>query len=150
MIGLLQLNLGNIASVERMISKAGGNTCLITDPKQLYKVSKLILPGVGHFDAGMKQLNNLGFAEVLLNLIKEDSITVMGICLGMQLLCRSSEEGHSSGLGLIQADVLKFRESGINSLKSSSYGLECSFSCYIQLLASCKFRRAAFLFCAFL
>lgn len=92
-----------------MIDKIGGRAILTTKPTQLDQQSKVILPGVGHFDAGIIRLRETGFASVLTDLAKSQFLRIMGICLGMQLLCRRSEEGELAGLGLIDADVKKFR-----------------------------------------
>ena len=107
-IGIIDIGIGNIASIQRIIAKAQGKTQLITRPEQLADFQKVILPGVGHFDEAMKTLNRLGFTQALIDYAHQDR-TIMGICLGMQLLCRGSEEGSEPGLGLIDADVKAFR-----------------------------------------
>jgi glutamine amidotransferase len=77
----------------------------------------LILPGVGAFDAGMERLRALGLVEVLDDCALKRRIPVLGICLGSQLMARSSEEGTCKGLGWIDAQVVKFRfENGQSSL----------------------------------
>ena len=108
LIGIIDIGIGNIASIQRIIAKAQGETQLIARPEQLANVQKVILPGVGHFDEAMKTLNRLGFTQALINYAHQGR-TIMGICLGMQLLCRGSEEGTEPGLGLIDADVKAFR-----------------------------------------
>jgi imidazole glycerol-phosphate synthase subunit HisH len=108
-IAIIDVGLGNIASIERMLQKVGSRSILVKKPDDLRGIEKVILPGVGHFDEGMKQLQKTGFAQALVELISDKNVQVMGICLGMQMLCRSSEEGSVDGLGLIDADVKKFR-----------------------------------------
>ena len=107
-VQIVDVGLGNIASIKRMIDKIGGKAVLVTKPTQLDQQSKIILPGVGHFDTGMIRLRETGFASVLTDPSKIQFLRILGICLGMQLLCRGSEEGELAGLGLIDADVKKF------------------------------------------
>ena len=108
-IAIIDVGLGNIASIQRMLQKVGSQSILAKEPNDLVGIEKVILPGVGHFDEGMKQLQNTRMAQTLLKLVREKNVQVMGICLGMQMLCRRSEEGGIPGLGLIDADVKKFR-----------------------------------------
>ena len=108
-IGIIEVGLGNIASVQRMLEKAGAKSILARTPEDLLGVEKIVLPGVGHFDEGIKKLQRSGFADTLVKLVTERNIIVMGICLGMHLLCRSSQEGSEYGLALIDADVKKFQ-----------------------------------------
>jgi len=108
-IAIIDVGLGNIASIQRMLQKAGAQSILARKPDDLIRTEKVILPGVGHFNEGMKLLHMSGFAPVLERLIRSENIQVMGICLGMQMLCRSSDEGAAPGMGLIDADVRKFQ-----------------------------------------
>jgi glutamine amidotransferase len=107
-VGIINSGIGNIKSIERMITKVGGAPAVINNVNDLRSVKKVILPGVGHFDAGMKQLTSLGFDIALSDLIKSNQLTVLGICLGMHLLCNQSEEGLLPGLGLVDAEVHRF------------------------------------------
>ncbi len=109
MIGILDIGIGNFGSIQRMISKVGGESKKISSQTDLAYVKKLIIPGVGSFDHGMRALNESGLREQLLSLVREKKIPILGICLGMQLLCRGSEEGVEVGLGLIDATVKKFK-----------------------------------------
>lgn len=108
-VGILDCGLGNIASVARMVAAAGGHANYVSSPEHLDGLDRIILPGVGHFDEGMRALASSGLVQPLLSKVKEDDINVMGICLGMHLLCRGSEEGVGPGLGLVDAEVKKFR-----------------------------------------
>jgi glutamine amidotransferase len=119
---ILNYGLGNISSVSRMIDAVGG-VCEIGNSKnQIMQAEKIILPGVGSFDNGMRLLRSLVDIDVLLNKISKEGVPVLGICLGMQLLCRSSEEGSESGLGLIDAEVKKFRFTSDENLKVPNMG----------------------------
>jgi len=108
-IAVIDVGLGNIASIQRMLHKAGSQSFAATTPDDLLGIEKVILPGVGHFNEGMKLLHKSGFASALKRLIRSENIQLMGICLGMQMLCRSSDEGAAPGMGVIDADVRKFR-----------------------------------------
>lgn len=129
MICIVDVGLGNIASIERMLQKVGSKSILAKNPDDLVGIEKIILPGVGHFDEGMKQLQKTGFAQALVELIRERNVQVMGVCLGMQVLCRKSEEGSVPGLGLIDADVNKFRFSEDEKLKIPHMGWNIVSSC---------------------
>jgi imidazole glycerol-phosphate synthase subunit HisH len=107
MTTIVDYGVGNIASVMNMIVKAGGKAKISSDPRELAIATRLIIPGVGSFDHGVSQLKKFGHFGV----IQEASlmgIPILGICLGMQLLCNRSEEGIQSGLGLIDAECKKF------------------------------------------
>tara|TARA_A100001391_G_scaffold125291_1_gene85471 strand:+ start:18588 stop:19145 length:558 start_codon:yes stop_codon:yes gene_type:complete len=104
-----------------MISKIGGHSTFVSSEQHFRDISKIILPGVGHFDEGMRSLNKSGLIQPLLNSVKS-GMPLLGICLGMQLLCRSSDEGIESGLGLIDADVKKFHFPKEKNLKVPHMG----------------------------
>jgi len=121
-IQIIDVGLGNIASIQRMIEKVGGNTILVKNSNHFDRDCKVILPGVGHYDEGMNRIKESGFAAILADLGRSQELRIMGICLGMQLLCRGSEEGDLPGLGLIDADVKKFRFSPESKLKVPHMG----------------------------
>ena len=121
-IYILDLGLGNISSIARMIEKVGGRAEVVGHVPNLGRKRKFILPGVGHFDYGMRAMKSSGInADVFAEVIAREG-TILGICLGMQLLCRGSEEGSEQGLGLIDADVKKFRFSAGEKLKVPHMG----------------------------
>jgi glutamine amidotransferase len=91
-----------------MLQKIGSGSIIISSPDDLNLATKIILPGVGHFDFGMNQLRKSGWIDALNHKVIEEKIPVLGICLGMQMMCKSSEEGKESGLGWIDAEVKKF------------------------------------------
>lgn len=98
-----------------MLYKLGHQSRITSDLKEIEEATKLILPGVGAFDRGMQNLHDRGFTAVLNKRVLEDKVPVLGICLGMQLMTLSSEEGSEKGLGWIDAECLKFRfEKGSN------------------------------------
>jgi glutamine amidotransferase len=108
MITIVDYGMGNIGSIANMIAKVGGRAKKSSDPHALRDAEKLILPGVGHFDRGMENLARLKLTPVLTELVLTRRVPVLGICLGMQLMCTASEEGQTPGLGWINADVRKF------------------------------------------
>lgn len=92
--------IGNISSVRNMLRKAGGDAHVSSDPRLLEKADKLILPGVGAFDRGAEALTKTGIGEAICRAVNQGS-SVLGICLGMQLLMDGSDEGVLPGLGLV-------------------------------------------------
>lgn len=106
MIGIINYGLGNLQSIQNIITYVGGESCIINSPDEIKGFSKLILPGVGSFDHGMDGLSKGNWIVPLNNYVKQGKI-ILGICLGMQLMCDSSEEGTREGLKWIQGSVQK-------------------------------------------
>lgn len=108
MIAVVDYGLGNLGSILNMLRVIGQRVEIVSAPMELAKADKLILPGVGAFDAGMIRLQESGLAELLVQLVTEDHKPLLGICLGMQMLGRSSEEGQLPGLNLIPFECKRF------------------------------------------
>jgi|688.fasta_scaffold958958_1 glutamine amidotransferase len=106
--GLINYGVGNLGSIQRMIEKVGGQSVLISNTADLMHVGKIVLPGVGHYSEGARALRSSEFWDPILEFTKEKKKAILGICLGMQLLCKHSEEGDVAGLGLVDASVKKF------------------------------------------
>jgi glutamine amidotransferase len=108
MIIIVDFGLGNLLSIKNMLKRIGADSQISADPLQIVKASKLILPGVGHFDKGIENLKNSGLSDLLSNRVLNEKVPILGICLGAQLMTRRSEEGKNLGLGWIMADTIRF------------------------------------------
>jgi glutamine amidotransferase len=91
-----------------MFKKIGLKTLITSDLAEIESAEKIILPGVGSFDAAINKINELGIKPILEFKSKEEKIPILGICLGMQLLTECSEEGNLPGLGFIKSKTTKF------------------------------------------
>jgi glutamine amidotransferase len=109
MIAILDYDMGNIGSIANMLRHIGAECTVTSDPGALRDAKGLILPGVGAFDEGMDRLRDRGLKSVLDRLALAERKPILGICLGAQLMTRSSEEGRLPGLGWIAADTRRFR-----------------------------------------
>jgi len=123
MIVVVDYGLGNLGSIANMLKKIGAHAVVSSDPAVVEKADKLILPGVGAFDAGMKNLETRGLIPLLNYRVLEQKTPILGVCLGMQLLCKRSEEGQLPGLGWLGAEVIRFNFDGnIANLKIPHMG----------------------------
>lgn len=111
MITIVDYGLGNLGSVYNMMRKIGVSSLITSDIKAISKASKILLPGVGSFDSAMEKLTGSDLRAVLEEKAIGEKIPILGICLGMQLLTRGSEEGSIPGLGWIPAYTHKFPHS---------------------------------------
>jgi len=108
MIVILDYGVGNAGSIHNMIRHVGGDAVISSCNQIISDASALILPGVGAFDHGMDKLCSSGLLSIIKKRIFDDKIPILGICLGMQLLFESSEEGALKGLGWIPGQVKRF------------------------------------------
>jgi len=108
MITIVDYGMGNLGSIENMLKKIGVETIITSDKEHIQNATKIILPGVGSFDKAMTNLEELSLIEIIKNKVLESKTPILGICLGMQLLTKGSEEGELNGLGLIDAYSKKF------------------------------------------
>lgn len=109
MIKIVDYDAGNIASIANMLNRLGADSVIVSKPAELIAGDKVILPGVGAFDTGARNLTERGLRAAITELANAGTIQVLGICLGMQLLFDRSEEGVLPGLGLIGGSVARFR-----------------------------------------
>ena len=108
MIGIIDYNMGNLASVYNACHLLDAKATIIKDPNDLKNYDRIILPGVGAYKDAMQHLNDTGMYSAIHEFSKSGK-PMIGICLGMQLLFQSSQEfGHTDGLGLIEGEVIKF------------------------------------------
>ncbi|HUH46738.1 MAG TPA: imidazole glycerol phosphate synthase subunit HisH, partial [Arenibacter sp.] len=105
-IVIVDYGAGNIQSIKFAIGRLGFEAVLSNDPKVILRADRVIFPGVGEAGSAMKKLRESKLDLIIPKLRQP----VLGICLGMQLMCRSSEEGHTKGLGIFDVDVLRFPE----------------------------------------
>ena len=109
MIAIINYGLGNLTSVKNALDFLNIESEITGDIGKIQKSDKIILPGVGAFGYGMENLKKLGLIEVLHKEVIENKKPFLGICLGMQLICKKSyEEGEFLGLGWIDAEVIRF------------------------------------------
>jgi glutamine amidotransferase len=107
MIGIINYGMGNLASIQNALNYLHVPCEIFSDPRQISQYDKLILPGVGAFGSAMERLDETGFTQRLKEIADEKKVPLLGICLGMQILLKSSvEHGYHKGLGFIDGDVL--------------------------------------------
>ena len=107
MIAIIDYGLGNPGSILNMLKRIGVEAVITNDINTIKRAERYILPGVGSFDQGMKCLMELGLPEILHEEVIQLKKPLLGICLGMQLLAKRSEEGQLEGLGWVDAEVIK-------------------------------------------
>tara|TARA_B100001175_G_scaffold71235_1_gene59030 strand:+ start:1533 stop:2147 length:615 start_codon:yes stop_codon:yes gene_type:complete len=115
MIGIINYGSGNIQAIATIYKYLNIDFQIITDPDDLKKAHKLILPGVGAFDATMQQLIDSGIRDELNDLVINKKVPILGICVGLQVMGYGSEEGNLPGLGWIPGRVKKFSLDKIES-----------------------------------
>lgn len=109
MLTIIDYGMGNLGSIANMIKKVGGKCIISSNLDELKNADKLILPGVGAFDNGIKNLKKNGIFDVVNKKVLIDKTPILGICLGMQLMTKSSEEGIEEGLSWVNAETIKFK-----------------------------------------
>ncbi|ABC64760.1 imidazole glycerol phosphate synthase subunit HisH [Erythrobacter litoralis] len=110
-IGIIDYGICNVGSVRNMLRRSGILASCISSPDEMDACDRIILPGVGHFSAGMANLEKGGWIDPIRHAALKQRKPILGICLGMQLLAHHSEEGDCEGLGLLDMDVKHFDRS---------------------------------------
>jgi len=108
-IVIVDYGMGNLGSILNMLKKIGVSARVSSDAHEIEAAEKLILPGVGAFDTGMLRLRELGLLDILDSKALVRKAPILGVCLGMQLLTKESEEGLLPGLGWIDGKAIRFR-----------------------------------------
>ena len=108
MIGIIDYGVGNLASIRNMLRRVEVDSVITSNVEQLSKAEKLILPGVGAFDTGIRNLRESGLWDMLNQRVILDRIPILGICLGVQLFTEGSDEGAETGLGWIPGRTVAF------------------------------------------
>ena len=108
MLVIVDYGVGNLSSIQNMIKKGGNSSVISGDPEVVAKASKILLPGMGHFDNCMIKLKASGLLPVIEKKVFEERIPLLGICVGLQMFMQSSEEGQEPGLGWINGKTVRF------------------------------------------
>jgi glutamine amidotransferase len=108
-IAIVDFGMGNLYSVCRKLEQIGACATVTSDPAEVRRADKIVLPGVGHFGQAMENLRALGLLDALHEAARVRQVPILGICLGMQLMAKQSEEGAVDGLGWVDASVARFR-----------------------------------------
>ena len=123
MIVIVDYGMGNLGSILNMLRKVGAPEALVSsNPSDIERADKLILPGVGAFDTGMLKLRETGLVGLLKEKVLQDKTPTLGVCLGMQLMGKVSEEGELPGLGWFDAECVRFRFEASARLKIPHMG----------------------------
>ena len=147
MITIINYGCGNIKAIQNVYHKLSIQTKVANKYEDLLDAEKLILPGVGAFDFAMQKFIDSGMKEITNELVLDKKIPVLGICVGVQLMAHSSEEGRLSGLGWINSVVKKFEESRLSkSVNLPHMGWNDVFPTYKNLLFSGLEQDAKFYF----
>lgn len=109
MIAIINYGMGNLGSVKRKFDRIGVESVITSDPEIIRNSKKLILPGVGHFGNAVNELKVRGLWDILNHEVLILKKPILGICLGMQLMAKHSEEGNVAGLGWFDAEVIRFK-----------------------------------------
>ncbi len=129
-IVIVNYGAGNIQSIKFAVKRLGENAVLSSDPNEIMAADKVIFPGVGEASSAMKMLKRIGLDKIIPNLTQP----VLGVCLGMQLMCESTEEGNTTGLGIFDAKVVKFK----NGLKVPQIGWNKIYNLKSELFKGVK------------
>lgn len=115
MIVIIDYGVGNLSSIRNMLKKGGVNALISGKEDDVIHATKLLLPGMGHFDNCMKKLEASGLRQTIEKKILREKTPVLGICVGLQMFMESSEEGVEKGLGWISGKTVRFNTKKMNA-----------------------------------
>lgn len=114
-VAVVDYGMGNLGSVVRAVEECGGNPLILQEPGDLGGADCIILPGVGAFADGIRNIRARGFEQALADKVVHQGVPFLGICLGMQLLAtKGMEGGETNGLGWIEGDVRRLEPDGVD------------------------------------
>lgn len=113
MISIINYGLGNLFSIVKAFERLGIGAKVISESREIIAAEKIILPGVGHFGAAMEKIKKMDLIGALEEKVMANQCPILGICLGMQLMTKKSEEGGAEGLGWFEAETIKFNAAGV-------------------------------------
>lgn len=122
MTTIVHYGAGNLRSVIHAFERLDEPVVVASDAAAIEKATRLVLPGVGSFDAAMRNMEGTGILSVLQRRVREDKVPILGICLGMQMFTRQSEEGSLPGLGWIEGETVRFTFENGHGLKVPHIG----------------------------
>ena len=122
MITIIDYKTGNLGSIQNMLKKIGEPSVITSDPEEVEKATKLILPGVGSFDSGVQKIKSLALWDIIHRKATVEKTPIMGICLGAQLMTHGSEEGIEAGFGWVDASTVRFDIQKGSKLKVPNMG----------------------------
>ncbi|KXH73720.1 MAG: imidazole glycerol phosphate synthase subunit HisH [Candidatus Thorarchaeota archaeon SMTZ-45] len=146
MITIIDFGMGNLGSILNMLERMDYKAEITSDLETIENAEKLILPGVGAFDLAMTNLQTQKMIPVLNRLVLENRVPILGICLGMQILSRKSEEGVLEGLSWIEADTFRFRFDNEQSLRIPHMGWNTIHTAQDSCLFEGMYEEARFYF----
>jgi len=147
MISVIDYGVCNLGSMLNMLRKAGAQAQLASTASDIDRAEKIILPGVGAFDNGIAALTERGLVEPLRRKALRDKVPLLGVCLGMQMLGRRSEEGKLDGLGLLDAEAQRFRFDADSGFKVPHMGWSQLLPRRDSVLLRALETRSRFYFC---
>ncbi len=121
-ISIVDYGGGNLGSIRNMLKRVGADAETVSQEQEIARATKIILPGVGAFDHGMGKIRAHNLFDVLARKALVECIPILGICLGMQLICNDSEEGNAPGFGWIDTSVKRLTFDASSPLKVPHMG----------------------------
>jgi len=114
-VTIIDYGVGNIGSIANMLKKIGSDSIITSNQEKIKEADKIILCGIGAFDDGMAKLEQMNIVDVLRQKVLEEKTPILGVCLGMQLFTKASEEGKKRGLCFVEGYTRRFNFSGIET-----------------------------------